>query len=386
MAQPPKKRTRQQRQQPRQGSAKPLPAPSTAPEVQSADPVLPAGAFPIVGIGASAGGLESFTHLLQEIPVTTGLAFVLVQHLDPSHESMLPELLSRVTRMPVQQVRHGMVVEPNKIYVSPPNANMTISGLVLKLASRSQARGLHMPIDHFFRSLAQEHGSRAIGIILSGAGSDGALGLAEIKEQGGITFVQDERTAKFPRMPHSAIMNGGIDFILPPAGIAQELARVAQHPYVISPPSAPQEEPATDAAPLLPTAGQDGLDQVFRLLRGATGVDFTLYKQSTIRRRITRRMTLRKMVSLAEYAQYIKENREGVQVRFNGKSLHVAIRVMPLTLPRPLAPHYAVLFEEVTSPAGGKVGRRTRRGEAARRETEHHLNSQLSQELEATKQ
>jgi two-component system, chemotaxis family, CheB/CheR fusion protein len=314
MAQPPKKRDRQQPRPPT--ATAPIPQ-ATAPEELVPSLSSSSTAFPIVGIGASAGGLEAFTLLLQQVPVTTGLALVLVQHLDPSHESMLPELLSRVTKMPVQQVRDGMVVEPNQIYVAPPNVSMTMNGMVLELASRSVTRGLHMPIDHFFRSLAKEHGSRAIGIILSGAGSDGALGLAEIKDQGGITFVQDERTAKFPGMPHSAIMNGGIDFIMPPAGIAAELTRVAQHPYVISPPSGREEEPPAESPPILQSTSDDGLGQVFRLLRGAMGVDFTFYKQSTIRRRITRRMTLRKMDSLREYAQYLKKHSEELDALYH---------------------------------------------------------------------
>jgi two-component system, chemotaxis family, CheB/CheR fusion protein len=310
--------------QPRQKSRPPSVTQPAAPAVEWADPdeSLPepssaTAAFPIVGIGASAGGLESFTQLLHQIPITTDLAFVLVQHLDPTHESMLPELLSRVTKMSVQRVRDGMVVEPNKVYVAPSNVDMAMKGLQLKLQPRSQTRGLHMPIDRFFRSLAQEHGSCAIGIILSGTGSDGALGLAEIKEQGGITFVQDERTAKFPGMPHSAIMNGGIDFILPPAGIAQELARVAQHPYVISPFSGREKDAAAEPPPIVESTSPDGLDRVYRLLRGTTGVDFSFYKQSTIRRRITRRMTLRKMDSLEEYAQYIREHPEELDALYH---------------------------------------------------------------------
>ena len=270
-----------------------------------------------MGIGASAGGLETFTQLLQQLPVTTGLAFVLMQHLDPNHESLLPELLARSTKMPVEQVRSGMVVEPNKIYVAPPNVSMTMSGLVLKLLPRSQTRGMHMPIDHFFRSLAQEHASRAIGIILSGGGSDGALGLAEIRARGGITFVQDERTAKFAGMPHSAIMHGGIDFILPPADIAQELARVAQHPYVRAASSGHGAEPAAESPPPLSGISQDSLHQIFRLLRTATGVDFACYKSSTIRRRINRRMTLRRKDSLAEYAQYLQQNRVELEALYH---------------------------------------------------------------------
>ena len=312
----PKKRGRQpQKRSPQAGNPSAPQAPK--PETPPPEPLSPASAFPIVGIGASAGGLEAFTQLLHEIPIDTGLAYVLVQHLDPTHESMLPELLSRVTRMPVQQVQAGMRVEPNRIYVVPPNVSMTMTGTELRLASRSESFGLHMPIDHFFRSLAQEHGSRAIGIILSGAGSDGAMGLAEIKDRGGITFVQEERTARFQGMPHSAIMHGGIDFILPPSGIAQELTRIAQHPYVIADP--PPHEAESPPEPQLTPAStsQDGLVQVFRLLRGATGVDFTFYKQNTIRRRISRRMTLRKMNALAEYARYLRENREELDALYH---------------------------------------------------------------------
>jgi two-component system, chemotaxis family, CheB/CheR fusion protein len=316
MAEHPKKQARQPRKRSQQAAPPPAPQ-ATEPETPSPESSSSTGAFPIVGIGASAGGLEAFTQLLQHIPVTTGLAFVLVQHLDPTHESMLPELLSRVTKMPVRQVQKGMTVEPNHIYVTPPNANMSISGMTLRLVSRSETHGLHMPIDHFFRSLAQQHGSRAIGIILSGAGSDGALGLAEIKDQGGITFVQDVRTARFPGMPHSAIMYGGIDFILAPAGIAQELARVAQHPYVISQPSGREEEPPVDPPPTIQSLSQDGLSQIFRLLRATRGIDFTFYKQSTIQRRITRRMTLCKMDSLVEYAQYINDHHEELEALYH---------------------------------------------------------------------
>ena len=197
MADRPKKRSRQPRKRSPQAGGPSAPQ-APKPETPPAEPLSPVSTFPIVGIGASAGGLEAFTQLLHEIPIDTGLAYVLVQHLDPTHESMLPELLSRVTRMPVQQVQAGMRVEPNRIYVVPPNVSMTMTGTELRLVSRNVSFGLHMPIDHFFRSLAQEHGSRAIGIILSGAGSDGAMGLAEIKDRGGITFVQEERTARFP--------------------------------------------------------------------------------------------------------------------------------------------------------------------------------------------
>jgi two-component system, chemotaxis family, CheB/CheR fusion protein len=316
MAERPKKQARRPGRKSRQ-PASPLASPATQPTALSSEASSPTPAFPIVGIGASAGGLEAFTQLLHHIPATTGLAFILVQHLDPTHESVLPELLSRVTRMPVQQVQRGMIVEPNHIYVTPPNANMSMNGMTLTLTSRSETRGLHMPIDHFLRSLAEQHGSRAVGIILSGAGSDGALGLAEIKERGGITFVQDERTARFPAMPHSAVMQGGIDFILPPAAIAEELVRIARHPYVISSPSGHEEDPPPDPPPTLESSSQNGLGQIFRLLRSAKGVDFTCYKQSTIRRRITRRMTLRKMDALEKYAQYLRAHSEELDALYH---------------------------------------------------------------------
>jgi two-component system, chemotaxis family, CheB/CheR fusion protein len=170
--------------------------------------------------------------VLAHLPAGIGLALVLVQHLDPTHASILPELLSRVTPMPVQHVQDGTAVQPSHLYVVPPNVTMTIVGGVLRLAPRLEVSGPHMPIDHFFRSLAADQGSRAIGIILSGTGSDGALGLGEIKERGGISLVQDEQTAKFAGMPHSAILQATVDFILPPEGIAQELRRVASHPYL----------------------------------------------------------------------------------------------------------------------------------------------------------
>ncbi len=316
MAERPKKRGRQPPKRPPQASS-PLPLPTTEPTTVPPETSPPIPAFPIVGIGASAGGLESFTQLLRDIPVTTGLALVLVQHLSPTHATLLPELLSRVTKLPVQLVQRGMTIKPNHIYVMPPDADMIMNGMTFVLTARSGTRGLHMPIDIFFRSLAQQHGNRAIGIILSGAGSDGALGLAEIKERGGITFVQDDRTATFPGMPHSAIMHGGIDFILPPAGIAQELRRIAQHPYVFSADSGRGEGLPADPSPILESAGQEGLHQLLRLLRVASGVDFTCYRQNTIQRRITRRMTLCKMDSLADYIRYLQAHSEELDALYH---------------------------------------------------------------------
>ena len=256
--------------------------------------------FPIVGIGASAGGLEAFSKLLEHLPVSTGMAFVLVQHLDPKHESLLSQLLAKKTKIPVGEVRDGMRVEPDRIYIIPPNTNMAILHVVLHLMPRTETRGRHMSVDYFFRSLAEDQGSRAIGVVLSGADSDGALGLQAIKAEGGITFAQDAQTAKYDGMPQSAISTGAVDFILPPEEIAQELQKFSRHPYVRPPKT-------TKTAELLPRA-EDGLKKIFVLLRSAYQIDFTSYKQTTLKRRIARRMALHKLERLNDYIKYLQGN------------------------------------------------------------------------------
>ncbi|MGE5646303.1 MAG: chemotaxis protein CheB [Acidobacteriota bacterium] len=261
---------------------------------------------PVVGIGASAGGLEAFTGLLRHLRGDTGMAFVLVQHLDPKHESLLPELLSKSSPMPILQVRDGMKVEPDHVYVIPPNTDMVVSDYTLKLLPRSAVRGQHMPIDHFFRSLAADSGSKAIGIILSGSSTDGALGLEVIKGEGGITFAQDEKTAKYDGMPRAAAAKGCVDFILPPEGIARELIRIGQHPYVSAPDGAPAVAEAESGRDEHRTAG--ALTRIFALLRSATSVDFSLYKHTTIRRRISRRMALHKVDTLEAYVELLQQN------------------------------------------------------------------------------
>ena len=185
--------------------------------------------FPIVGIGASAGGLEALRQLLPNLPRDTGLAFVVVQHLRPHHQSMLPELLSRATTIPVLEAKEGMRVEPDHVYVTPPNAEITIRNGVLSLRARHDTPPFHLPIDGFFTSLAEDRKDKALGVVLSGTASDGTLGLKAIKAQGGITFAQEEQSAKFGGMPHSAIYAGHVDFVLPPEGIARELGRIGQH-------------------------------------------------------------------------------------------------------------------------------------------------------------
>src|SRR5271156_1347403 len=188
--------------------------------------------FPVVGIGASAGGLEAMTSFLKELASHLGMAYVLVLHLLPARESKLSEILARTTTMPVVQVQSEMRVEPDHIYVIPPNCDMTIDHGVLHLKDREPHRSANTTIDTFLRSLAVAHGSDAIGVILSGTASDGTLGLAAIKGEAGITFAQEPSSAKYDGMPASAIASGCVDFILTPGGIAKEIARIRHHPYI----------------------------------------------------------------------------------------------------------------------------------------------------------
>jgi len=260
--------------------------------------------FPIVGIGASAGGLEAFTQLLNRLPATTGMAFVLVQHLDPHHESALTELLSRSSKMPVTEVTEGVRVEVDHVYVIPPNRSMTLSGGVLHLAKREQ-RELHMPINEFLQSLAADQHSNAIGVILSGTASDGALGLEAIKLEGGITFAQEGRSAKYDSMPRNAVASGCVDVTLPPDGIARELMKIASHPYL--------RHGTPSASGALPGEEGDGLPKIFALLQRTFGINFRLYRQTTLRRRIMRRMLLRKARNLDAYIHYLRGHDDELQ-------------------------------------------------------------------------
>ena len=265
---------------------------------------------PVVGVGASAGGLEAFTHLLQALPVDTGMAFVLVQHLAPTHPSALAEILSRATTMPVTDVEEDLLVEPNR-YVIPPGRELLISECRLHLVVRGP-QGQHRPIDGFLRSLAQDQRHRAIGVILSGTGSDGTLGLEEIKAAGGITFAQDD-TALQQGMPKSAIASGCVDFVLPPERIAKELSHFGRHPY-LAPGAA-----ATLSAP----ASRPDLSKVLPLLREAAGVDFTRYKHTTLDRRISRRMALHEMKGLEEYVPFLQTHPEEVEALCQDILIHV---------------------------------------------------------------
>jgi two-component system CheB/CheR fusion protein len=255
--------------------------------------------FPVVGIGASAGGLEAFQELLDALPQNPGLAILFVAHLDPKHKSLLPEILARATPMPVLQVKEGMPVELNHIYVIPPATNMAIADGHLALTPREAKAGPHMPIDHLFRSLASIQKSRAIGVLLSGNGTDGSLGFQSIKGEGGITFAQDEKSAKHAGMPRAAAADGNVDFVLAPHEIARELARLAGHPYTRG-----AEPPAAPRAP----AEGDPVAEIIGLLRERTAVDFSHYKMPTIRRRIQRRMALANFDNPRDYLKLLKRD------------------------------------------------------------------------------
>ena len=266
----------------------------------------------IAAVGASAGGIEAFTELISNLATDTGMAFVLVQHLDPEHHSMLTELLSKKTAMHVKEVTNGMSVEPNHVYVIPPNATMSISRHTLQLAPRGEGRGLHMSIDHFMRALAEEQGNHAVGVLLSGSGTDGTAGLGEIQAHGGVTFAQDEQSAKYDSMPGSAVAAGCVDYVLPPKAIARELTRIARHPYLVR-----------DQGPELVPAENTGLNLVFNLLRKSTGVDFTHYRQTTIVRRIRRRMVVHKIEKIDEYFKYLQSNPAEIKALYQDMLINV---------------------------------------------------------------
>jgi two-component system, chemotaxis family, CheB/CheR fusion protein len=271
--------------------------------------------FPIIGVAASAGGLEAFTQLLEHLPVDTGMAFVLIQHLSPDHHSLLTEILGRVTQMRVCEAQHGMVVEPNHVYVIPPNAKMVLDGGVLELSPREKVFGKYMPGDAFFVSLAADRGHKSIAVVLSGGDGDGSLGLTAIKAAGGVTFAQCEATAKFDSMPNAAVATGNVDFVLPPEQIAVELVKLSRNPMWTSP------QPPIYTDELLEP--QAALATIFSLLRSSTGVDFSHYKSKTIDRRIQRRMLLCKLEKLMDYATYLQAYPVEVKALYEEILIHV---------------------------------------------------------------
>lgn len=275
----------------------------------------PVNSFPIVGIGASAGGFEAFRSFLGSLTPDIGMAFVLVQHLDPTHESLLHQLLARIAPIPVMQAANGMRVEPNRVYVIPPNAEMTIRGGALYMITRPDGAARHTPIDTFLRALGQDRRDKAIGIILSGIGSDGTKGLQAIKAEGGITFTQDEESSKYSGMPMHAVAAGCVDLVLPPEKMAEELARIIRHSYLETGPQALGVE--------LRHEENAGLRKIIRLVLSRTGVDFANYKQATIRRRIAKRMLVRRCETLAEYAKYVEEHPDEASTVLDDLLIHV---------------------------------------------------------------
>lgn len=273
--------------------------------------------YPIVAIGASAGGLESVTKLLENLPHNTGMAYVYIQHLDPDRHSMLVEILQRATKMKVQQAENLMPIEANNFFIIPPNKDMCIVDGVLKLIPRAARPAKQLPIDKFFLSLADKQKEGAIGIVLSGTASDGAKGLKAIKEGGGLTYAQDD-SAQFNSMPQAAIAEGSVDQILPPAELAKELERLGKLGYILSKGieseliEEPEEEDKDRNNGTANLSKNEDITGILRLLKTGVGVDFSHYKKNTIQRRIFRRMILNKLDNLKDYIELLTKNSKEV--------------------------------------------------------------------------
>ncbi len=262
------------------------------------------GIFPIVGIGSSAGGLEALEAFLKRVPEQSGIAYIIVQHLDPTHKGIMVELLQRATTMTVTQIRDQMEIEPDHVYVIPPNKDISLLHGILHLMSPVMQRGLRLPIDFFFRSLADDQLDRSIGVILSGMGSDGTLGLRAIKEKAGAVFVQSPESAKFDGMPRSAIDAGLADVIAPADELPERIMAYVHHtPFI-----------RTDQA--LEGKAQGSLEKIFILLRSHTGHDFSLYKRSTVCRRIERRMSLHQISRVTSYVRFLQETPQEIDLLF----------------------------------------------------------------------
>ena len=262
------------------------------------------GQFPIVGIGASAGGLEALDQFLGNVPENSGMAYVVIQHLDPTQKGMLPELLQRITRMKVFQVRDRMAVKPNCVYVIPPNKSMSILKGVLHLFEPIESRGLRLPIDFFLRSLADDRQEQSIGVILSGMGSDGSTGLRAVKEKNGIVMVQEPATAKFDSMPRNAIDSVVVDIIAPANELPARLVDFLKH------------FPAVKADLEIEIKDKSSLEKIIILLRTYTGNDFSLYKKNTVYRRIERRMGVHNIDKISSYVRFLQENPKEVDILF----------------------------------------------------------------------
>ncbi len=260
--------------------------------------------FPIVGIGASAGGLEALEQFFGNVPVNSGIAYVVIQHLDPTHVGIMPELLQRTTQMKVTQATDNLHVQPNHVYVIPPNRSMSVLNGCLFLFEPVESRGLRLPIDYFFRSLADDRQENSIGIILSGMGSDGSLGLKAIKEKNGITVVQDPATAKFDGMPNSAAKAVVVDILAPANELPEKLIAFLK----LSPAIVKKTE--------IDDKSRSNLDKIMILLRSQTGHDFSLYKKNTLFRRIERRMNVHQIDRISGYVRFLQENPGELEILF----------------------------------------------------------------------
>lgn len=272
--------------------------------------------IPVVGIAASAGGLAAFRTLLSRLSPDTGMAFVLIQHLDPKHKSMLTELLSRGSPIPVQQVADGMNIAADQVYVIPPNQQLTLLHNQLHFMPKTGDVRRYNPADAFFQSLAEDRGTRSIGVVRSGTASDGTLGCRAIKEAGGITFAQDNESAEYEGMPSSAVAAGCVDFVLPPEEIARELGRIARHPTLRPGVSLSKADEILAAAP-------EQLNKIFILLRSRTGHDFSYYKATTIKRRINRRMLVHRIDRIAQYIQLLQKEPREIELLFQDMLINV---------------------------------------------------------------
>ncbi len=264
------------------------------------------GRFPIVGIGASAGGLEAIEGFFGNTPSEVKIAFVIVQHLAPEHKSIMGSLLEKYTKMKVAEIRDGMKVVPGCVYLNPPNRDVSIMNGRLLLSEPTQPRGVRLPIDYFFRSLAESEGDKSICIVMSGTGTDGTLGLKAIKGAGGMAMAQEESQAKYNNMPRSAIDTGLVDYVLPVEKMASELMKYVKHPYIGGP----------EKAPTARDRSENYLQKVFILVRSATGHDFSQYKLNTINRRIERRMAVHQINKISEYVAFLQKNPAEIKTLF----------------------------------------------------------------------
>jgi len=260
----------------------------------------------VVGIGASAGGLEAIQEFFKNMPKDSNLAFVVVQHLSPDYKSLMDELLLKYTRMNIHKVTEGMEIEPNSIYLIPPGKNMTIFHNKLFLTKQDPGRGINLPIDIFLRSLAKDKGRNAVAVILSGTGSDGSLGIRAIKESGGMVMVQDDKSAKFDGMPRSSIATGIVDFILPANKLPEKLLAYVQHPFISELKDIKSELDETE----------DSLTKIIMLIREYSGIDFSFYKTNTIIRRIEKRIGINQLYDLESYICYLEDNSEEIEILY----------------------------------------------------------------------